>query len=719
MIVKKIRNPDKTASIGTRVDALLTYVRAPEATNHAEKCTHYGTIGLTSIDPGEHAEEMADVAQSAPRTRDPIIHYVISWPANERPTIAQVDEAVDLFLGELDTLPKPPKLRVDHSWRDHQWVYALHQDTDHMHVHLVANRVDPRNSRAIKINRGFDADAGIRAGARIEHVQGWAAEPNKRYELVDDPAGARVVRASAGARHAPKRPTQRDLRTEQQTGQPSATRIAIDRALPLIARANTWQALHASLDYAGMAYVRSGPGAVVMVGDTPVKASRIDTAATLDELVERLGRFEAPALRKPHPLTKQELAELVAGASSWRELHTDLAARNYTYERKGSGAVVRGPRGDWKASDLARGASLKRLEARLGPYARAPTNPGPGRDERRVIRTTPEEVAKRILEADTWTEVHNNLRSVGATYRRQGSGAVVWLGDRQMKASDVSRHATLARLERRLGHFEAAYAAGADLDGTAVLDRHYNAASPAAVAERNDAAEDEQHTHRKKLAEIDASEQDELRDSATYFPAPARARTPTTNRDEDEDEPAKASAGPTTDASVEAAEAQLLHDAVRLAIERKARRNRARENRRHATALAALARRFADATSKLGWLLASGRLQPADGWDSTDRDASIRPRERPSDVTALETRGRRRDHAPRRRPRRVPGRQRRPRVRRPRPGNHRAPPEQGRTTARGASPRSGQVAGDARRRRRSPATRRSATPRTQAAAHHQ
>ena len=159
-------------------------------------------------------------------------------------------------------------------------------------------------------------DAGIRAGARLEHVQGWAREPNKRFEIVEDPAGDRVVRTSVGARHALKRPTQRDLRREQQTRRPSATRIAIERALPIIARARSWTKLHEQLGESRMAYVRSGAGAVLMVEDVPVMTSRIDTAATLEAPTKRLGQFEPPAGKKPHPLSKQELAKLIAGAST-------------------------------------------------------------------------------------------------------------------------------------------------------------------------------------------------------------------------------------------------------------------------------------------------------------------------------------------------------------------------------------------------------------------
>ena len=673
MIAKLVRNPRKSASKATRIGSLLAYIAAPETEDAREKSTAYLARGFLASTPTAHAVEMTALAEAAARSADPVTHYVFSWPADERPDEKHLGGLLDILVDELDACERPKGLRRDHTFADHQVVAALHEDTEHVHAHVVISRVDPVSERAVKVP--FAVDVAQRACARVEHAQGWRTEDGKRWRV--DDAGD-IVRTARGARHAPRRPTHRDLRHEQQTGCPSATRIAIDRALPLIARAGTWPELHAQLGYAGMAYVRSGPGAVVMIGDTPVKTSRIDTAAGLEPLVKRLGPFEAPAGRKPHPLTKQELAELVAGASSWDQLHTNLAGRNCAYERKGSGAIVHGPAGEWKASDLARSASLKRLEARLGPYTEAPADPPPGRDERRLIRTTPEEAARRITQANDWGELHYDLRVVGAAYTPKGSGAMVWLGDREMKASDVSRHATLARLERRLGPFMAPYAYDAESTDAAMVDRMYNHDKQrrTALAERDDAADDEQQTHRKILAEIDASEQAELRDSATYFPLPA-------NRDEDEDEPAKGGAEPTTGASVNAAEAHLrrnlaeidereqaelrnaaeehlrknlaeidereqaelrnaaeahlLHDAVRLAIERKARRARAKENRRYATALAALARRFTTATSKFGWLLAADWLQPADGWDSTERDATIRPCQQTSADTAVET----------------------------------------------------------------------------------
>ena len=95
MITKKVPNPDKAASVVTRVSTLLAYVRAPQTENAEEKCTYYGARGFLAVDPDEHAQEMIDLARATRRSPDPINHYVLSWPEDERPTPAQVEEAVD------------------------------------------------------------------------------------------------------------------------------------------------------------------------------------------------------------------------------------------------------------------------------------------------------------------------------------------------------------------------------------------------------------------------------------------------------------------------------------------------------------------------------------------------------------------------------------------------------------------------------------------------
>ena len=75
---------------------------------------------------------------------------------------------------------------------------------------------------------------------------------------------------------------------------------------------------------------------------------------------------------------QNEAAAVIAGATSWDELHEGLARLGMRYVRKGSGAMLyvplAGGAGEQpvKASKVSRAASLKALEKRLGTYQPAP-----------------------------------------------------------------------------------------------------------------------------------------------------------------------------------------------------------------------------------------------------------------------------------------------------------------------------------------------------------
>lgn len=59
-----------------------------------------------------------------------------------------------------------------------------------------------------------------------------------------------------------------------------------------------------------------------------------------------------------------------------------------------------------------------------------------------------------IKSAKTWQQLHQALAKVGMRYERKGSGALVYVGDVALKASNVDRKASLAAMQRRLGPFE-------------------------------------------------------------------------------------------------------------------------------------------------------------------------------------------------------------------------------------------------------------------------
>lgn len=349
MIVKKVLNPRRSASKAVRIAALTNYIRAPETANANEKCVYAGARGFITDTPQSQTAEMIALAQDAVRSRDPILHYVLSWREGEQPSHEQVEEAVSIFMDELGL-------------NGHQVIYGLHADTDNLHLHLAINRVHPQTLKVVKPNRGFDIEAAHRAVARIEHVQGWQREQNGRYVVLEN--------GELGREHydqeSSKQPSQRARDFERRTGEKSAERIAQEQAAEVIKRAQSWTELHAGLAKIGMRYEKKGSGAILWVGQQPVKASSVardaSLSASLPALQKRLGEYQpAPqqqqARREPEPIKP--------GMPLW---DTYAKARREYYERKRSLKIEIDRRQDDERKELAERQRKERQDLLSGRW---------------------------------------------------------------------------------------------------------------------------------------------------------------------------------------------------------------------------------------------------------------------------------------------------------------------------------------------------------------
>lgn len=285
MIVKKVKNPRKSATKAARVRGLADYIAAPERAGSDEKCIHAGARGFLSSDLESQKAEMLALAQEAVRSKDTINHYVISWREGEQPTPKQVEGAIDIFLHELGL-------------KDHQAIYGLHADTDNLHLHLAVNRVHPETLKVIKPNKGFDIEAAHRAIARIEHAQGWQREQHGRYQVTEKGRELELDRVPRDPDRL-RQPASPKRDMEQRTGEKSAERIAIEEGAPVIRRATSWQQMHRELAERGMRYEKTGSGAILRVGEIRIKASSADREASLARLQRRLGPYEAAPERQP------------------------------------------------------------------------------------------------------------------------------------------------------------------------------------------------------------------------------------------------------------------------------------------------------------------------------------------------------------------------------------------------------------------------------------
>lgn len=284
MIGKKIANPKKSAGKSTRISFLVDYITSPEKENGLEKCIHSEALNFITDTHHSQVAEMTALASESVHSKNPIDHWVFSWRPEEKPTIEQVREAVNIFVKQCGL-------------EEHQIIWGLHDDTQNMHVHLAVNRVHPGALLVKEINKGFWKETGQQVIALIEQKQGWKPADNSRYEISRE--GVPVLKrehTKQGRKEAatkPLQPSNKAKTIEIQTGEKSAQRIGIEEAWPIIKEARTWRELHQKLAAAGFSYERSGSGAIIHVGDTIIKASHVDRKASIGALQKRLGMFSS------------------------------------------------------------------------------------------------------------------------------------------------------------------------------------------------------------------------------------------------------------------------------------------------------------------------------------------------------------------------------------------------------------------------------------------
>jgi len=302
MIVKKMKRTSFKKSKAVMISELVDYIFSSHDDQGKEKLAHSGTLNFLTTTRAAQKNEMIALAEESIQSKMPVTHWVLSWKDGEQPTPEKVDFAVRYFLQLME-------------WKEHQAFYAVHKNTDNLHVHIVVNRVHPETLKVHRPNRGFDIDRAHLVIAKLERIQGWASEENGVYE--PSQAGNFL---SLSKRDYPKLcPVAESL--ENATGEKSAQRIARERGLSLIKEAASWRELHEGLAKVGLRFEKKGSGALVWVGDVAVKASSVDRAFSLPRMVKRLGEFEEGDYPKERPrLTPEPVIEArTMFEDDWRE----------------------------------------------------------------------------------------------------------------------------------------------------------------------------------------------------------------------------------------------------------------------------------------------------------------------------------------------------------------------------------------------------------------
>lgn len=236
--------------------------------------------------------EMNMVAAQNPRCVDPVYHFILSWQEHEAPTNAQVFESAKHCIDALGL-------------EGHQYVTAIHFDTDNVHCHVAVNRVNPSTFKAA--NMWNDVEQLQKCCRVLERRFGFEQD-NGSWEWNDND---KLVPAPFRFPSAPQGAAKTQIFSDKESLFHYTVRTVRDEVDQIIGRNYAeWEPVHLLLHKNGLGLREQGGGLVIYDAlrpdSSPVKASSIHPSLTKARLEPVFGAFkEAPSFTVADPFEAQ------------------------------------------------------------------------------------------------------------------------------------------------------------------------------------------------------------------------------------------------------------------------------------------------------------------------------------------------------------------------------------------------------------------------------
>lgn len=155
---------------------MLDYATAEiDSQSKGEKCIAIRTHGVTDL--ATAAIEMNAVAGKNNRCTDPVYHFILSWPEHEQPSPNLIFDAAEHAIKALGV-------------EEHQYVVAVHANTDNMHCHISVNRIHPKTFKSRNIEW---AKKTLHFAARQSEIKhGWTHD-NGIYVVQENGHGEKQI----------------------------------------------------------------------------------------------------------------------------------------------------------------------------------------------------------------------------------------------------------------------------------------------------------------------------------------------------------------------------------------------------------------------------------------------------------------------------------------------------------------------------------------------
>jgi hypothetical protein len=245
--------------------------------------------------------EMKAVADMNGRVKDSVYHFTVSWPHYENPTDKQMFAVGRAGMKAI-------------GMEKHQYLAAVHRDTDQAHVHVMVNRIDPETYRSVYPSRDFfKLDKCMR---EMELEQGWSHSkgPYAVFERdgkkVVDWAVGKEVRRQQQRQKLPGKARQMEVMSGNESLASYAQGAAKKEALEVLRKGGNWRELHKALEQHGLEIKPKGQGLAIYSKkdpeQAPIKASTMTQELGAGKLTRRLGQYKAPTLQIKREEPEQE-----------------------------------------------------------------------------------------------------------------------------------------------------------------------------------------------------------------------------------------------------------------------------------------------------------------------------------------------------------------------------------------------------------------------------
>ncbi|ELU7625907.1 relaxase/mobilization nuclease domain-containing protein [Salmonella enterica] len=221
--------------------------------------------------------EMNMVAAQNTRCVDPVYHFILSWPAQDNPVDADIFDCARSAIQAL-------------GMKEHQFVTAIHRDTDHVHCHVAVNRINPISYRAANLYNDIDT---LHKVCRFLELK-YDYTPDNGAWVNENGA---VVRNTNDVKSIPRKARQLEYHSDKESLYSYAVNECRERIGEILGSGEaSWETLHAELIRAGLDMREKGEGLAIYSRHdenvTPIKASTLHPDLTRQCLDKWLGDFE-------------------------------------------------------------------------------------------------------------------------------------------------------------------------------------------------------------------------------------------------------------------------------------------------------------------------------------------------------------------------------------------------------------------------------------------